>query len=197
MILGPDWIWLHFPKCGGTTAERLLHLNFGQDPDVVFDPIDPRHVIWHDTIARRAARDPAFSHHGKRIVANFRRLPDWIISRVLFEASRPPHHLVTRDQLVEGIFLENGGSARSAAESLALLNTPPDDHWVRIDHMHADFEAFFGRPLTAMDQRLNVNRFDAIRDRRFWFTRQEIEHLYHRAPDWAALEMLLYGNLLC
>lgn len=195
VIVGTDWIWLHFPKCGGTSAESMLRLNFGNDPSVRFDDIDPSNVIWHDTIATRTMRDPSFSSESRRIVAIFRRLPAWILSRVHYEASRAPYHIVTRDQLIAGRFYKNSGEISTAEETLNRFNSPRVTKWIRLEKMHEDFEAFFGRPLQALDQHLNVNEFDYIRDIGFWFSKQELENLYHKAPNWAAIEKEIYGSL--
>jgi len=196
MIVGRDWIWLHFPKCGGTSAERMLRLNFGNDESVAFDEIDPLKVIWHENIAMRAARDPSFSAEGRKRVAIFRRLPDWIISRVHYEASRPPHRVVTRDMLLKGEFFENGGQISMPDKVLQFYDRPPVDFWVRLETMHQDFEAFFGQSLVPLERRLNENRFPYIRDIRFWFTPSELRDLYAHNPAWAAVEHRLYGRLL-
>ena len=55
MIIGPDFLWLHFPKCAGTLVEKILRVAFGDDPTLEFDPLDPRHVIWHQDVDERQA----------------------------------------------------------------------------------------------------------------------------------------------
>lgn len=196
MIVGPDWVWLHFPKCGGTSAEAMLRKNFGSDPGVTFDKIDPTNVIWHESITARKARVPEFSVEGKRIVIIFRRLPEWMLSRVHYEVSRPPHHVVSREQLISGRFFENAGNENSAEATFRFFNNPEVHTWIRLERMLDDFERFFAKKLEPLEHRLNLNKFDYVRDIRFWFTKKELEELYKSAPSWAATEKAVYGDLI-
>jgi hypothetical protein len=195
MIIGPDWIWLHFPKCGGTSAEKLLRLNFSKDESVTFDYLDATNMVWHDNIAARKARDPGVDLQGKRIVAILRRLPDWLLSRVHFEAARPPHYTATREMILKGAFYENTGYVNSCERTLQHFNNPKVDFWVRLEKMHEDFEAFFGRKLMPLEHRLNENSIKYVRSQMFWFTQDELEQLYKRNPGWSAEEQRVYGNL--
>jgi len=220
MIVGPDWIWLHFPKCAGSYAQVLLKQNFGEDNSVEFDKLDINNIIWHESITQRQARVPGFSTEGKRIVVIFRRLPDWMLSRVHYEASRPPHHLVSREQLCQGIFLTNSGIASRAEDEFNQFSNPIVDTWIRMEDVHKGFEQFFGKHLEPVKEkakkgklyairdrilggrpaqikrRINENKFGYIRDHKFWFTKAELEELYHAAPNWAATEKRIYGELL-
>ena len=196
MIVGTDWIWLHFPKCGGSSAAELLTQNFAHDKATVFDRIDPEQVIWHENIPTRQQRDPHFRCEGKRIVTIARRLPDWILSRVHFEASRPPHHIATRAMIVKGEFHENHGSTNTCEDQFQYFNQPSVDFWVRLENMHQDFERFFAKPLTPLTERLNENNINYVKDRQFWITQDELRYLYRNNPGWAAMERKVYGNLL-
>lgn len=196
MIVGEDWIWLHFPKCGGTSAEALLRMNFADNREIKFDQVNPENMIWHDNIRQRQERDPSFSAEGKRIIAIFRRLPDWLLSRVHFEASRPPHWLVSRAEMIEGKFYENSGYVNNAEAVFNLYNETRVTDWLRVEHLHEDFERFFSMKLLPLEKKLNESKFGYIRDTSFWFTKQELENLYHLAPNWAETEKRIYGNLL-
>ncbi|WP_299352000.1 hypothetical protein [uncultured Shimia sp.] len=196
MIIGPDWIWLHFPKCAGSYAQELLKKNFRRDKSVKFDEINPKHVIWHETIAQRQSRLPSFSAEGKRILVAFRRLPDWTLSRVHFEASRPPHHTVSREQLCRGIHISNSGITDSAENVFNQFNNPTVDTWVKVEDINEGFERFFGRRLKPINKKVNENKFGYIRDHKFWFTKVELEELYHASPNWADTEKQMYGDLL-
>lgn len=195
MIVGKDWVWLHFPKNGGTSAEALLKKNFKNDPEVTFDKINPKKVIWHDTVPKRMQRDPSADLSGKRIVCIFRRLPDWILSRVHFEASRPPHQTATREMIETGQVFERSGHKSLADHIFVNFNTPPVDVWVRLERMHQDFENFFGRSLDPLKKRTNENQFGYIRKIGFWFTKKQLEEMYHANPVWAEAEKKIYGSL--
>ncbi|WP_322892262.1 MULTISPECIES: hypothetical protein [unclassified Yoonia] len=196
MIVGKDWIWLHFPKCGGTSAEALLRKNFGDDPEVKFDEIDYTNVIWHQNIIDRKTIDQEFSSEGKRIVCIFRRLPDWILSRVHYEFSRPPNLLATREMIECGQFFENSGMINSADKTFDYYNSPEVNTWLRLESLHTDFENFLGQALEPLDRSLNENKFNYVRKSEFWFTRNQLEDLYNANPNWSAAERLWYGDCL-
>lgn len=194
MIVGPDWIWLHVPKSGGTAAEKILHKTFGSRHDVVFDPVGANHpVIWHHSIGRRIAHDPSFDITGKRIIAGIRRLPDWILSRVHYEANRS-NIVPTREQMVEGKFLEANGYVHHADRMLREFNMPEVDHWIRLEHMAADMSEAL-RCEIAEVPRVNENKIRYVRDISFWFTPAELTRLYESNPIWAGIEERIYGNL--
>lgn len=195
MIVGSDWIWLHFPKCGGTSAERMLRLNYTSDNSVKFDKLESSNVLWHDTIPQRRARDLDFSIEGKRVVAIFRRLPEWLLSRVHFEASRPPYRRTTREMILNGEFYENSGFVNTCDKTLANFSNPRIDFWIRLEKMHEDFEEFFGRKLLPLERKLNENKIAYIKDLDFWFTEHELADLYRKNPMWTALERRVYGEL--
>ena len=81
MIIGESFIWLHFPKAAGTTTEAVLLQNFGNDPSLVFDETGRGVPIWHETIRERERRT-GDSLEGRDLVANIRRLPAYVVSKV-------------------------------------------------------------------------------------------------------------------
>jgi hypothetical protein len=196
MIITPDFIWLHFPKCAGTAIEKALHQIC---PDAQFDPIDPKNVIWHDTIDQRKRRDEYFSIDGKKIICCIRRLPDWILSRVHFEAQRPPHHIATREMLVNGKFFENNGHINSADTYVIRYDNPRVDRWIRVENIIDDLSNAIGvetSKLGAVLGRENEGKIDFIKEKSFWFTNSELKNLYEKNPRWAEIELKLYGSLL-
>lgn len=196
MIVGRDWIWLHFPKCGGTTAEKILRRNFHEDPTVQFDDLNPSEVIWHENTIARSKRDPTFSTEGKQIICVLRRLPDWILSRVHYEASRPPYRTSTRKMIEEGLFFANNGYKNRADLMFNYYNSPEVSNWIRLESMQEDFEKFFNLALTPVEHALNKNKFTYVRATSFWFTDKQLEDLYSANPNWARAERLVYGSLL-
>ncbi len=196
MIFGSDWVWLHFPKCAGNTVQHLLKINCIEDETIRFDPIDPANVIWHENIPTRLARDPACDVGGKKVIANIRRLPEWILSRVHYEAARPPYRVVSREMLIKGEFYENYGGMRTADEIIAYYDTPKVDVWIPVENLHAGLEHAIGRRLEPISEKLNENSIPYIRNVGFWFTREELAALYDRCSRWAEVEERIYGGLL-
>lgn len=200
MIIGPDFVWLHVPKCGGTSIERSLRNAFRNRRDVHFDrkhlsEKDARgRVIWHHTIKLRHEHDPAFDPSGKKIVAAIRRLPNWLLSRVHYEANRSAGMAPTREQFVLGEFLEHSGVANSPEKMIRRFNRPPVDDWLRVEHLTDDMIRVFGIDPADM-VRANESKIDYIKDLSFWFTKDELRALYKANPTWAEIEEKAYGGL--
>ncbi len=195
LIIAKDWVWLHFPKCAGTKTEHLLMENFSGLDDIHFDPINQKNVIWHHGIQERETYDPDFSLGDRKVICAIRRLPDWLLSRVHFEAARPPHRIPTREMFAAGRFYEITGFNNSADAVVRKFSRPRVDHWLRAEHLAKDLQAFFGPDFRVDDRKLNSNRFSYIRDWNFWFTPDELQRLYAENPVWAAIEEKLYGSL--
>ncbi len=207
MIVGPGFIWLHVPKCAGSTVELTLrHLAAGRD-DVRCDPVfttnDLSQVNWHQNIRQRRDRDGGPAVAGREIIANFRRLPDWILSRAHFASKLRPATVPTRQMLTAGRFYEADGSVKSADEELALYMEEPVSRWIRAEHLIEDFERAFGAHFDLsvgahredLSTRLNAAS-NYIKDIKFHFTGRELERLYLLNPAWAALETKLYGDIV-
>lgn len=200
MIIAPDWIWMHFPKCAGSATERTLRAAFAEDPEVQLDESHP--VISHDNLAQRAQRDPGFSAEGRVVICNIRRLPHWLLSRVHFGATVPSPHIATRDLIERGAFIQDirGEPVVRTADFVAGRYAKPRvDHWIRSEHLEEDLGRTFGalgHSLTFPETRVNVTRIDYIREVDFWFTREQLERLYACNPIWSEVERKVYGATL-
>jgi hypothetical protein len=201
VIIGPDFIWMHLPKAAGTETEAVLRAAFGAREDISFDPIVLDNVIWHHTIAQRAAYDPEFSVGERRVICNFRRLPSWLLSWTHFLHKLHPEHKATRAMLMDGRVWEWDGRISSADDYVRLYDAYPVDAWIRQEHLLDDIERVFQRwlpsgidlgPLLTQRNALQTNGLGL----QFYFTGTELECLYDRNPLWAALEKRVYGNLL-
>jgi hypothetical protein len=202
MIVGKDFIWLHFPKCAGTETEQILRRNFAGDHNIAFDAIDPERVIWHHSIPIRKQYDPTFDVRGRAVICNIRRLPNWLLSRVHDEKVRSPHLVVTREMFARGRFFRLNGQVLSADDLMNRYTAYPVTHWIRTENFPADFLAVFSKylPLSGIDpasefKQANTNKMDYIRDVEFYFTRDELALLYRANPVWADMERKVYGTL--
>ncbi|GAB1364555.1 hypothetical protein MASR1M32_37910 [Rhodobacter sp.] len=195
MIIGPDFIWLHFPKCGGTSVEAALRKVYGRDERVAFDPIDLTNVIWHQSIAERGKQDPSFNPEGKRLVCCIRRLPHWLLSRIHFEVWRSPTLVPSRENLIKGRFYESGGFLGSADAVFRRYNSPAVDDWIRVEHLSEDFSRIFQVENFTVPI-VNEAKIFFVKSLSFWFTADDLRQLYEANPKWAELEQSIYGNLL-
>ena len=200
MIIGPEFAWLHFPKCAGTFTERLIRSIDDGTNGIKYDPIDPGNVIWHQNINERENLTGNRLRE-KRIISNFRRLPFWVISRIQFEKNRSGFE-VSRDLYRMGCFLERTGSINLADRYLQKYGIPLVNHWIRVEHLKEDFSQVFSKFLS-----YDFNRYESFFDRKInasgweggvkdWFDYEDLVALYSSNPNWARLENRLYGNLL-
>lgn len=207
MIIAPTWIWLHFGKCAGSATEKILRHEFRRDPSVIFDDVGPdKPVIWHQTLAQRRQLDPSFDPGNRRIVANIRRLPYWLLSRVHFEVQRSgPAGAVPREALLRGDFLQKRNPTDKAPTKLiradkALSSFAAEvTDWVRSEELVPDLTRILGiraDSAPARGEKVNVGQIEYIRDIRFWFTPEEIAGIYAHNPLWADLECKVYGDVL-
>lgn len=206
MIVGKDWIWLHVPKCAGSTTEKMLQALYGNDPAVRFDKVDPRgQVIWHQSLAERRKLDPDFDPGARRVIGNLRRLPSWILSRIHFEVQRSgAGGVVGREMLVQGRFRNRPKKGRvmgqpATADASIEKYGAEVTNWVRSEALVEDLSAVLGfDPARAALEKRDVNRgqIEYIRDLSFWFRQPEIDRMYQANPIWAELEREVYGDLL-
>lgn len=200
MIIGESFVWLHLPKCAGTTTTAALLKNFNADTSVQFDATGEGEPIWHDTVEERERRS-GVSLSDKDILANIRRLPAYVVSKVHYTESLNPdiHH--TRKNLLTGYVMEADGSLYNADYLLGHYNAHNVSHWVRTEHLKEDVISVFGKYLdvTGKDFSLlseRINSTDYSRGLAKWYSRREMARLYRKNPVWAKLERRVYGNLL-
>lgn len=200
MIIGTDFVWLHFPKCAGTFTEKLIRSIDDGTNNIEYDPIDPENVIWHQNINERENLTGNRLRE-KRIISNFRRLPFWVISRIQFEKNRSGRE-VNHDLYRMGCFFESNGNINLADRYLSIYGSPCVNHWIRVEHLKEDFNSVFSEYLS-----YDLNRYENFFDRKInasgwegsikdWFDYEDLVALYSTNPNWARLENRLYGNLL-
>jgi hypothetical protein len=204
MIVGPNFVWVHFPKCAGHAVEAALRVGARGRRDIVFDARRPHHPGWHDSVAERVQRDETFSPSNKLIIAGFRRLPHWMLSRVHFEVARPPHRAATREMICRGEFFQQNGVPAKADDHAQHYTSPKVHRWIRSEHLAEDFAHCFsdilGDRTTKAVRRLrkvvNPTELNYVKAVDFHFTARDLDTLYEANPVWARLEREVYGDLL-
>jgi hypothetical protein len=202
MIVGKQFVWLHFPKSGGHAVDQALKAAL-KGNEAAFDP--PDYVGWHDSIEDRRRRDSSNQLAGKTLISGFRRLPYWMLSRIHYEAARPPYLAASRDMLRRGEFFHQNGQIGRADEYIVHYDAARISRWVRTEHLAQDFLEHFGAILgpgvagaaiRKVRRIVNGAQLNYIRDLGFYFTPDELSGLYEANPLWAELERRLYGGLL-
>lgn len=202
MIVGDKFVWLHFPKCAGHAVDQALKSVLRGRSDVAFDVAD--RIGWHDSLEERQRRDPGLLVADRTVICGFRRLPYWMLSRVHYEASRPPYLSATRAMLCRGEFFHQNGQI-GKADDYALHYDARVERWIRTEHLAEDFERHFSdilgshlarAALRKVARVVNGTRLNYIRALDYHFTPDELAGLYAANPSWAARERQLYGGLL-
>ena len=202
VIIGQSFVWMHFPKTGGHTVASAIREAARSRGERLLDTRDPDH--WHDSVEERLREDRSFDPSDKVVISGFRRLPWWILSRVHYEAARPPHRCASRAMLCRGEYYEQDGSVNQADAQVARLAGHPVERWIRLEHLAEDFVAQFegllGPPVRRAARRLrkvvNPTALDYLKSLEFYFTATELEGLYAANPAWAEMERQVYGDLL-
>ena len=200
MIIGENFIWLHFPKCAGTFTEKLLRHHVRKDTIIKFDVLDPDDVIWHQNISKREYMTNV-DLSSKEIICNFRRLPSWIISRVIYEENRSGN-IAARDLYTIGSFLKSNGESSNADNMVRRYTNRKVNHWIRVEYLEEDFVNVFSKfidfvpPLDLSCFSSKLNSSDWGNDLEKWFSHSDLKKLYNSCPLWSKIELELYGNLL-
>lgn len=204
MIVGSDFIWLHFPKCAGHAVERALRRGLRGRRDVIFDRRWPHHPGWHESVVDRQRHEHDFAKHDRTVICGFRRLPHWMLSRVHFEAARPPFRSPTREMLRRGEFFHQNGRIGTADQHAQHFSGSAVDRWIRTEYLAEDFERHFSdilgpRAKLAVDRVtkvVNATRLNYIKALDFHFTAEDLQALYAANPVWTRIERELYGDVL-
>jgi hypothetical protein len=194
MVIGRTFAWGHLPKAGGDATAGMFQI-FGdlvehQDPP----DSDVKHTLFRD---RRAQIE------GKRLVLNFRRLPEWVLSRAHHVNKRglapeyKPQPMQSPHELAESQFPDFRLGTFTDEGRLQI------DRWLRVESLADDFLTFISELRDVSDsERARVLELGVVnegsydRDLEHWFTPEQIEEMYRRNPGWAAVEERLYGGLV-
>lgn len=195
MIIADRFLWLHLPKTGGTTMNRVfreLALT-----GVVLDPDDTR--AKHDSVSLRE-QDGTWRAGERRRFINSRILPDWLVS----DWRHKRRHMgldLPFEPVACGLFysLRLGGVWVAADWWLRYFEIDSSTTALRLEHLTDDFNRLLlpllppGTPPLADPPRENTAGESAPRAHRS-FDRTQIEAIYACNPLWLDWETRVYGG---
>ena len=198
MIITPHLAWVHLPKTAGTTTDQLF----------VASGLE---LLWHDNQASPVKHLPPADHPaqaalplaGRQPMANFRRLPNWLLSNVQHKRKLMGLE-VDLAPMRRGLFWRERQQEWLPADWW-LERFGINERWslLRVEQLKADFLACLARhePIgrrarwrVRLVAARNRNRY--ARDLAQWFSPADLQAAYAANPRWAALERQLYGSLL-
>jgi SAM-dependent methyltransferase len=194
MVIGERFAWGHLEKTGGdATVELFLVL-----PELVRFADPPSSEEKHTAFPSRAEEI-----RGKVLALNMRRLPSWVLSWALHRArygEYPDYEPLS--------MMPPREMAESSAADQRLLEFTDNreltiDRWLRTEYLADDFLAFVSEfTEVSPAKQLEILELGSRRlgtpltyDHRIdqWFTSDQIQTMYERNPEWAAVEQQLYG----
>lgn len=197
MIITSHLAWVHLPKTAGTTTDQLF----------VASGLP---LLWRDSQDSPVKHLPPSEHphasdlplHGRQPVANFRRLPSWLLSNLQHKRGLMGLE-VDHEPMRRGLFWRQRQQEWLPADWW-LDRFGIDDSWtlLRVERLKADFLACLAahepigrsaRWRVRLVPARNRNRY--ARDLGQWFSPADLEAIYAANPRWAALEKRLYGQL--
>jgi hypothetical protein len=190
MVIGREFAWAHLPRTAGTATLAMFELF----PDLVEDADPADSEGQHATFTSRVSRV-----EGKLLALNFRRLPEWVLSRahrVALHGVEPdyiPAPMQSPHELSRSVVPDARLAAFTGAGSLEI------DRWLRVEHLADDFLGLiseFHDPTPDERRRVRtlslVNAIDYDHEVMHWFTPSQLRDMYRHNPCWAALEERLY-----
>ena len=186
MIIAERFLWLHLPKTGGTSMNRLFRDR--TDEGVLIDPDDT--PAKHDSVALREERSSWRCADQQRFIT-FRSLESWLIS----DWNHKRRHLQTTDldfnPVRSGLFysLRLGGTWVAADWWLHYFQVDHNVTALRLNHLVDDLNRHVLPLLPSGSRRFQdlprENAADADVDAPF-FTPHDRERIVAANPRWTA-----------
>lgn len=194
MIVGDTFLWLHLPKTGGTSMNRLFRER--ALPGVAVDLDDTPQK--HDSVALRESRGSWRAGERQRFIT-VRRLEHWLISDWLHKRRHVNLPNLDFEPVRSGLFysLRLGGIWVSADWWLQYFEVVEEVTALRLMHLTADLNTKMlpllppgTAPFKALP-RENAKPSDQSSTRAF--SAQDLQRITAANPRWSALQQQLYG----
>ena len=197
MIIADSFLWLHLPKTGGTSMNRLFRERrlVGVEID---DDDTPRK---HDSVALRESRGDWEAGTRRRFITA-RRLEDWLISDWQHKRHRMGLPDLDPAPVRCGLFysLRLGGVWVAADWWLRYFELDADVTALRLEHLHDDLNRHLlpllpdGSAPFSQPPRDNPRVAEAGSDGRPVFSEADRQRIRSANPCWHAWQQRVYGS---
>jgi hypothetical protein len=194
VVIGRVFAWGHIGRAAGETTLALFQLF----PELVVHADLPHTSETHTTFVAR--RDQI---EGKTLVLNIRRLPSWILSYAHWKSRWGVHPDYKPTPMQSPYEMSRSAIADRHLQAFTWRGEFTIDRWLRAEYIRNDFLDFISDHTKLTDeQRARVlesealNSLDYDREISHWFTREQVELMYHTNPVWAEVETNAYGSTM-
>jgi hypothetical protein len=202
MIIADTFLWLHLPKTGGTSMNRLFRER--ALPGVVVDPDDT--VEKHDSVALRESRGPWRANH-RRLFITSRRLENWLVSDWHHKRRHMNLPELPFEPVRNGLFysLRLGGTWVAADWWLHYFSIDEQITALRLEHLCYDLNKHLLPLLPPGTMPFNIlprdnanNASHAMAGHRRAsapspFSLEDLQRIRTVNPLWSAWQQLIYG----
>lgn len=192
MVIGKDFTWAHLAKAGG----EMTHALFKLFPEVI-EFADKAHTVAQHT----AFEDRPDQVAGKQRILNIRRLPSWMLSFHIWKSIVGLLPDFEQSPMLSPHQIAESNVADAFLARYLQPDGPQIDVWLRTEHIIDDFLAFIGNHAEVTPDkeqaarqlpRVNELVYDKAIDH--WFTSAHLKLMYLNNPEWAAVELAVYGD---
>lgn len=198
MVLGKNFIWLHFGKCGGTTTRSIFRqVNYlCEHVDLDHDPKK------HQKLDQIKERFPLVDLTNKKIIIGFRKLIPWIYSHNNHQLSE---RKITFDDFStnsrQGLIWHSGLN-KWVDPDVALiryLENKKFDHLIRTEYIEKDFvDVFSNFGLKDKDKEKILKHKQPLLNRRR-YTKEKLsdevkKEIYKQNPFWYSIQQEIYNE---
>jgi hypothetical protein len=194
MVIARTFVWAHVPKTGGDTTAQMLSLF----PELVVSIDAHDDLEKHRRFGTLSEEDAA-----KPRVLGVRRLPSWILSYAVHRTRYGVAPTFTPERAASPYELSTLRIPDLTLQGFLDGSPPAALHWLRMERLGADVVQLLSEwtPVAPTRRRAVIGmtpRNAGSYDRRLehWFSPDDLARMYTANPVWAAVEKLVYGDVL-
>lgn len=195
MIIGERFVWLHLPKTGGTTMNRLFRDQQLSGITVDSDDVSAK----HDSIKLRVSQTNALFANKARFIT-MRRLEEWLISDWFHKRRHMNLPDLDFEPVKSGLFysLRLGGVWVAADWWLRYFETSDQMHYLRLEYLIEDINAkllpYLPEGTSPFRAVAKENRLPETMRGNIKLDSKDIDTISHTNPIWSKLQQQLYTH---